>query len=1294
MLRMMDRIYKKLIFGLIIILFSPYSKLAMGQYIGLIQTEPFSTVTSVCAGGEVVFRVNNLENLSNGSIINIELSNQMGSFASGTTILTTISWSLNLNGPFTNGNYVWNGTVGTIYIRVLIPNTLLVSNGYNFRARSSNPLVYSTSVTGSLNVTAPITTIATINSADYGIGKWNGHVFSWTPPSGNTPLTQVQANTYDFFNQTNYKGHVVKNNLNFDDNFMLSGFLGSNNFYNESSIGCGSNMRTNFSIRYKRKENFVAGLYNITIGADDGVRLSIDGGATWILNKFQETTYQSVSTTNSVCLSGNTDLVLEYYQRPADARVSVNFSLASNLIVTNPVDVTVCAGEDANFTVVSNGANSYQWQIWNSIALVWQDLVNGVEYSNVNSNILTVNNVTIGMNDYLYRCEINSSCGSAIYSDDVLLNVTENSILFNEQPDSINVCIGGNSVMNVDVGNGVNTYVWQVSSDGGVTFNTINSNGINYSNISSSSLNIQNIPIGFDGNLYSCIVTNSCGVSSTSNVGLLEIEDFMFLTMPNDLVLCAGQSGSFTISGNFNIGNSYVWELSIDGGNTYSTINNNSIYNGATTANLNLTNIITGMNNYKYRCVVTSSCSGITYTSSAGTLTISSSNILILSQPSPLNLAVCTGGVANWSIVLNNTANVEWQMSNDGGTTFTTVNNNSIYSGSTSLNFAVNVGSTMNGWKFRCKINDCNSVFYSNVVTIDLIAESVFSLQPMGLSNLCISDTVNLNCNVSNAQSYQWYVINGTGSNVLVNSVQYNGVGSSSLTINGISISGLFFCKVTGNCSSTLYSDTVLMDVISAPLIVTQPNNANLCLGDIAELNVQTSGDALIYKWYRSTDGLTYNAVLDTGNFNGSLLNNLTVGNLGAADNNTSFFCVVSNTCNSIVYSDTVGLIINTSLPNIVTQPIGSSHCIGDVFSIDVVSEVGVEYQWQLDIGNGFVSLQNDFNYNGVLTQSLQINSINIDSSLLRFRCIITNCVGDSISEVAEIVLLKRVKILNDTGGKITVCSNDSINKTIIAEGDDLNYSWQLTNANGVYENIASSDLYFEGFNTNTLTIIGNVAINGKKLRCIVNGSCLPESKSKEYILTLSNSVEIVTNLIDEVVCEGKSVFPSVIVNNDNYEIEWYEINKDGTTTLLEEENEFYDSVKTNFLKILTPKIELSGTKYFGKITGDCGEVLFTDTMLMEIKPRQLLNFVPTAFSPNGDGLNDSINFDLEDLETLKGSIYNRWGSLIFNIDKNNFIWDGKINSNTLPTGVYPYILFGEKGCGYVDKKGFITIIE
>ena len=65
--------------------------------------------------------------------------------------------------------------------------------------------------------------------------------------------------------------------------------------------------------------------------------------------------------------------------------------------------------------------------------------------------------------------------------------------------------------------------------------------------------------------------------------------------------------------------------------------------------------------------------------------------------------------------------------------------------------------------------------------------------------------------------------------------------------------------------------------------------------------------------------------------------------------------------------------------------------------------------------------------------------------------------------------------------------------------------------------------------------------------------------------------------------------------------------------------------------------------------------------------------FIPNAFTPNGDGLNDTFEPKMSNIETYKIMIFNRWGELIFEGNDPRFIWDGTYKGVVVPDGTYTY---------------------
>jgi len=66
--------------------------------------------------------------------------------------------------------------------------------------------------------------------------------------------------------------------------------------------------------------------------------------------------------------------------------------------------------------------------------------------------------------------------------------------------------------------------------------------------------------------------------------------------------------------------------------------------------------------------------------------------------------------------------------------------------------------------------------------------------------------------------------------------------------------------------------------------------------------------------------------------------------------------------------------------------------------------------------------------------------------------------------------------------------------------------------------------------------------------------------------------------------------------------------------------------------------------------------------------------FVPSAFSPNGDGYNDLLYFRGNNLGALKFSVFDRWGTKVFETTNPDKGWDGMYKNKKAAAGVYTYV--------------------
>lgn len=86
---------------------------------------------------------------------------------------------------------------------------------------------------------------------------------------------------------------------------------------------------------------------------------------------------------------------------------------------------------------------------------------------------------------------------------------------------------------------------------------------------------------------------------------------------------------------------------------------------------------------------------------------------------------------------------------------------------------------------------------------------------------------------------------------------------------------------------------------------------------------------------------------------------------------------------------------------------------------------------------------------------------------------------------------------------------------------------------------------------------------------------------------------------------------------------------------------------------------------------------------------------VPTAFTPNGDQVNDVLFVRGAAIATMDFSIYNRWGQLVFHTNSPEVGWNGTFNGKPQPMESYAYVLNAVFINGDTEtKKGNITILE
>ncbi|TCN49904.1 hypothetical protein D0809_24160 [Flavobacterium circumlabens] len=250
---------------------------------------------------------------------------------------------------------------GTVTVNGLNNITFTPASGFTGTATFTYTLKNAASNYSSATVTVTGTAPLCVATPTAGINYWKGFVYTYT---GNTPAT------------TTYVGSIAEKPI-FDRNVGTAVITGDASV--EANAFCGTAPSDKFLVRYLMQTNTTAGIYNFTIGGDDGVRLYIDGTLVPFnpSNSWSDHSYTSYSTQYTFATAGAHNFVLEYYENGEASRVSFSYGEIKgdtsfpfgdnkwNVYGFNSPDIALVANSYAG-TYVATGVNINTQTYWNA----------------------------------------------------------------------------------------------------------------------------------------------------------------------------------------------------------------------------------------------------------------------------------------------------------------------------------------------------------------------------------------------------------------------------------------------------------------------------------------------------------------------------------------------------------------------------------------------------------------------------------------------------------------------------------------------------------------------------------------------------------------------------------------------------------------------------------------------------------------------------------------------------------------------------------------------------------------
>jgi hypothetical protein len=287
------------------------------------------------------------------------------------------------------------------------------------------------------------------------------------------------------------------------------------------------------------------------------------------------------------------------------------------------------------------------------------------------------------------------------------------------------------------------------------------------------------------------------------------------------------------------------------------------------------------------------------------------------------------------------------------------------------------------------------------------------------------------------------------------------------------------------------------------------------------------------------------------------------------------------------------------------------------------------------------------------------------DSDILPFIDIPTTFYAEidvSGCTLVDSVQVQMVSFQTTIEGDFAVCEGDATSLQVLNPNADFIYTW------------APSVLVISGQNTPTANVI------------------VPESMYFSVQATYGNCTAIdsvfvqISALIDTDI--SATAAPSVIVQGQSSQLNA----QPNGYTYTWEPSTFLDAANVD-APLSTPNQTI--TYYLTVTDGECSGMDSVTIRVVEFVCGPPSIYVPNAFTPNIDGVNEKLYVRANNIDRLYFVIYDRWGEKMFETQSLAQGWDGLYEGKILPPDVYTYYLEAicEGGSTYFDK-GNITLIR
>lgn len=525
-------------------------------------------------------------------------------------------------------------------------------------------------------------------------------------------------------------------------------------------------------------------------------------------------------------------------------------------------------------------------------------------------------------------------------------------------------------------------------------------------------------------------------------------------------------------------------------------------------------------------------------------------------------------------------------------------------------------------------------------VTVDAAAKTV-----------CVGNTADLHVlNPLPGLTYRWYDA-PVGGTIVSSSPDFI---TPALSAN----KDYYVAAINGSNCASITRTRVTVTVTNGPSIPTAPAEVTVCRGNRPTISVQNPNGSLQYRWYDAPIGGT---LLFTGS------NYTTADPLNTKDTVYVEASLPGGTCVSNGRAQVILIAADAPGNPVLVNSGAITVCTGTTGTFTVQNPIAnVTYRWYDAATGGNVLLADGTSYTtGVLTANMDVYV----EALIGGGC----ASAGRAKGTATISPVPNAPTV--TADALTICPDSTATLRASSATAGMIFSWYTTATGGT--------AVFTGpvFKTPALrTATTYYAAAG------FNGGCMSATRTPVtiniYAVLPAPTVTVASRTATSITFQWNAI-PGAL---------GYRVSSDGGITFTQPSSGLTGTTHTvNNLQpnqTVTLQVMTIGAS-------ECANSAWFQGGGGTDNPAGNAVFVPNAFTPNGDGLNDVLLVYGTTIATMEIRIFNAWGQMIFESKDKARGWDGTVSGTKQPVGVYNYVLRATLQDGTtVQKRGTITIVR